>query len=280
MHRGAAGLVTAARWDAVSPASSAVTSIGATVRNGAGDAHRAAEPTGSANQRGYAADVPYPADNLHSNEELVLDLHPHWWTVTPAFLSLLAAVAFGIFALSLDGTGFGTQSLSVAAAIAILATLVWFGIRLLQLRFTNFVLTSDRVIYRRGIISKTGIEIPLDSINAIHFSQRFWERMLGLGDLRIDSASIAGQSEFENIRHPNQVQNQIYLEMESNENRKFDRLGGHVDTAMNAMAQQHAAQTPQPTVPEQLEHLSRLRDQGILTEEEFAAKKTELLGRM
>ena len=32
--------------------------------------------------------------------------------------------------------------------------------------------------------------------------------------------------------------------------------------------------------PEQLEHLSRLRDQGILTEEEFAAKKTELLGRM
>ena len=229
--------------------------------------------------------MPYPAENLHGNEELVLDMHPHWWTVTPAFLALLATVIFGIFTLSLDGDGFANDSLSIIAAIAILATLIWFGLRLLQLRFTNFVLTSDRVIYRSGIISKTGVEIPLESINAIHFSQRFWERMLGLGDLRIDSASIAGTSEFENIRHPNQVQNQIYLEMEENENRKFDRLGGHVDKAMSAMAEQHeaAAAAPPPaqqSVPEQIEHLSRLRDQGIITEEEFAAKKADLLGRM
>lgn len=222
--------------------------------------------------------MPYPSENLHANEELVLDLHPHWWTVTPAFLALLAMVILGGLALSVNNS-----VLSLVMAVAILATLIWFGIRLLQLRFTNFVLTTDRVIYRRGIISKHGVEIPLDSINAIHFSQRFWERLLGLGDLRVDSASIAGQSEFENIRHPNQVQNQIYLEMESNENRKFDRLGGHVDTAMNAMAAQASQQAEavaQQSVPEQLEHLSRLRDQGIVTEEEFAAKKAELLNRM
>src|SRR3954468_17303938 len=44
--------------------------------------------------------------------------------------------------------------------------------------------------------------------------------------------------------------------------------------------QQHAA--PAPAVPdpiEQLKELASLKDQGILTEEEFAAEKAKILGR-
>lgn len=37
---------------------------------------------------------------------------------------------------------------------------------------------------------------------------------------------------------------------------------------------------PQPDVMEQIAKLAALRDQGALTEEEFGAKKTELLGRL
>ena len=226
--------------------------------------------------------MPYPSDNLHAHEELVLDLHPHWWTVTPAFLALVATVVVGILVLAGGPSGTVGDALNVVVAIAVIATLLWFGFRLLQLRTTNFVLTTDRVIYRSGILSKRGVEIPLESINAIHFDQRIWERMLGLGDLKIDSASVAGQSEFDNIRHPNQVQNQIYLEIEGNQNRRVDRIGAHVDEAVGRLADQ-AAQAPgavSASVPEQIEHLSRLRDQGIITEEEFAAKKADLLGRM
>jgi uncharacterized membrane protein YdbT with pleckstrin-like domain len=218
--------------------------------------------------------VPYPADSLRQSEELVLDLHPHWWTITPSMLALAAALAFGIFALVQDN-----DALKIFAAVAIVATLVWFLWRFLQLRVTHFVLTSDRVMFRHGIIAKRGVEIPLDSINAIHFSQKIWERALGLGDLRIDSASVLGVSDFRNIRRPNRVQNEIYVQMEGNENRKFDRVSDGINQTLAQGAQAPAAPAG-PSITEQIEKLSELRDKGVLSEEEFQAKKADLLQRM
>jgi uncharacterized membrane protein YdbT with pleckstrin-like domain len=203
---------------------------------------------------------------------LILDLHPHWWTTMPSMLALAAALIFGIGALVADWA----DPIKVVAAIAVLATLVWFLLRFLQLRVTHFVLTSDRVIFRHGIMAKRGVEIPLESINAIHFSQRIWERALGLGDLRIDSASVLGVSEFENIRKPNRVQNEIYVQMEGNENRKFDRVSDGINATLSAQQ----AQPAQPSLTDQIEKLSELRDRGVLSEEEFQVKKAELLQRM
>jgi uncharacterized membrane protein YdbT with pleckstrin-like domain len=217
--------------------------------------------------------VPYPADSLRETEELVLDLHPHWWTITPSMLMLAAALAFGVFALVNDN-----DPLKLVAAIAIVATLAWFLWRFLQLRVTHFVLTSDRVMFRHGIIAKHGVEIPLDSINAIHFSQKIWERALGLGDLRIDSASVLGVSDFRNIRKPNRVQNEIYVQMEGNENRKFDRVSDGINQSL-ARGHQQADPAGQ-SITEQIEKLGELRDKGVLSEEEFQAKKAELLQRM
>ena len=40
------------------------------------------------------------------------------------------------------------------------------------------------------------------------------------------------------------------------------------------------AAPPNASVPEQLEQLAKLRDQGVITPQEFDAKKAELLKRM
>ncbi|MEJ5256447.1 MAG: PH domain-containing protein [Acidimicrobiales bacterium] len=213
--------------------------------------------------------MPYPEENLHSNEELVLDLHPHWWTITPSIAALAVVLGIGLWAVIDRWEGLVNYLL----AVLVLANLIWFGLRYLQLITTHFVLTTDRVIYRSGILAKRGVEIPLDSINAIHFSQKIWERVLGLGDLKVDSASVEGVSEFENIRKPNLVQNEIYIQMENNENRKFDRVA----QGLNAASTGGAAS---PSIPEQIAQLAQLRDQGHLTPEEFEAKKADLLRRM
>jgi len=220
--------------------------------------------------------VPYPQDNLHGNEELVLDLHPHWWTITPSMLVLAVALIFGICTLAFDWA----DPVKLLAAVGVIAALVWFLWRYLQLMTTHFVLTSDRVIFRRGIIAKRGVEIPLDSINAIHFEQKIWERALGLGDLRVDSASIEGVSEFENIRKPNRVQNEIYIQMEGNENRKFDRVSTGINTTLTGQQQPATPGPPPQSITEQIEQLSQLRDKGVISEEEFQTKKAELLQRM
>ena len=80
---------------------------------------------------------------------------------------------------------------------------------------TYFVVTSRRVIYRSGVISKRGVEIPLERINNINFHQRLIDRIIGAGDLDIESAGKDGQSHFDFIRHPDGVQHEIYRQMEA-----------------------------------------------------------------
>jgi hypothetical protein len=62
----------------------------------------------------------------------------------------------------------------------------------------------------------------------------------------------------------------------------FAALRDAVQTALAAMQTGPAQSADQGAsrVPEQIAKLAELRDAGVLTEAEFAAKKTELLGRM
>ena len=86
----------------------------------------------------------------------------------------------------------------------------WVVYRYFVWTYTHFVLTDRRVISRSGIVSKRGTEIPLERINNIDFHQRLFERAIGAGDLSIESAGRDGQSHFENVRHPDAVQQEIY----------------------------------------------------------------------
>ena len=214
----------------------------------------------------------YPRENLHATEELVLDLHPHWWFFTPSLAALVGSIFFGVLVLAS-----GWDWLTIPSAILILGTLLWFGVRYAQWATTDLVLTSDRLIWRTGVISKRGIEIPLERINTIFFSQRILERLIGVGDLKVESASAEGAQTFENMKKPGRIQNEIYVQMEANENRKFDRI----PQGMQAQAAQAAPAAPTPPdVAEQIRKLAELRDQGHISDEEFQAKKAQLLERM
>ena len=79
----------------------------------------------------------------------------------------------------------------------------------------NFVVTTERVIHRSGVVAKSGIEIPLDRINTVFFNQSLFERLLGAGDLGVESAGEGGQQTFAAVRKPNLVQQEIYRAMEA-----------------------------------------------------------------
>ncbi|MFT5201649.1 MAG: putative membrane protein YdbT with pleckstrin-like domain [Candidatus Aldehydirespiratoraceae bacterium] len=211
--------------------------------------------------------MPFPRHLLTEDEDLVLDLRPHWWFLAPAGALLVFAVLFGLAALIKDWSSW----VSVPIGIWVLASLAWFGIRYLTWTTTNFVVTNERVISRTGVISKRGIEIPLDRINTVFFNQTVFERIIGAGDLGIESAGEGGRQTFEDIRRPNLVQNEIYRQVEGLETRKLERLG---------QAARAGVAAPTDSIPEQIEKLDQLRRQGVVTDEEFARKKRELLDRM
>ena len=210
--------------------------------------------------------MPYPQDELHPSEELVLDLHPHWWFFAKSAAVLAVVIVVSMMAQFNDWP----DPLKYVVFIGLLVTIVWFAQRYVAWVSTHFVLTSDRVIFRSGIIAKRGIEIPLERINTIFFNQRIFERMLGLGDLDIESASKDGAQRFDDIKNPSAVQNEIYQQMERNANKQADRISGGINRAQGGGE----------SIPDQIAKLSALRDQGVLTEAEFQSKKSELLGRM
>lgn len=210
----------------------------------------------------------FPPDLLSDDEEVVVDMHPHWWTMVPisALLGLVIVGGLLIVATSVDGN-LGL-ALNVVVGLALLATLVAFGIRYAKWTTTEFVVTTERVISRSGVFAKNGIEIPLDRINTVFFNQSAFERLAGSGDLGIESAGEGGRQTFTNIRKPNLVQAEIYAQKERFEDRRLDRIG-------------RASSTPrQATIPEQISQLDDLRKQGVVSSAEFEAKKAELLDRM
>jgi len=204
--------------------------------------------------------VAFPRKLLNQDEELVLDLRPHWWYLFPFVSVLVVVIALGIVTV----TGLDEYEwLRYVAALALLAALIGFTIRYAIWTTTNFVLTSDRLVSRRGVLAKSGIEIPLERINTVFFRQSIFERMIGCGDLTIESAGERGTEAFSNIRKPDMVQREIYVQMENNENRKFDRVGTIQHSGMS--------------VAEQLEKLSELYQRGHLTQVEFETQKSRLL---
>jgi uncharacterized membrane protein YdbT with pleckstrin-like domain len=202
--------------------------------------------------------VAYPPENLHSDEELVLDLHPHWWYFTPSLMALVAAVVLGIFTL----VNTEADLLRMLVAGAVLVCVVWFVTRYIQWTTTDLVLTSDRLIWRQGVIAKQGIEIPIDRINTIFFAQKIWERLLGVGDLMVESASASGEQRFENMRQPSRIQNEIYIQKEASERRRRNYQAPPIHDA---------------TVADRILRLNELHEAGAISDEEYAAKKAQLL---
>jgi uncharacterized membrane protein YdbT with pleckstrin-like domain len=201
--------------------------------------------------------VAFPPKLLNEGEEIVLDLSPHWSTLAKPVALLVVMVAATIVGARVNQyAGFGLGA-------ALLVTAGWTAVRVMRRQTTEFVVTTHRLVYRQGIFAKRGKEIPLERVNDISFNQSVWERLIGTGDLSIESAGAQSRETFTDIPRPSRVQNEIYTQMEAADARHADRVAGRRELSL----------------PEQLEKLDELRQRGVLTQAEFDAKKQQLLER-
>jgi len=201
--------------------------------------------------------MPFPRKLLTEGEEVHLDLRPHWIVlVGPVTWTILIGAITGFLYVKTHGTVPGVLRLVEIG----FALLVWILVTVspaISWRYTTFVLTNQRVITRSGVVAKRSRELPLETINDVTFTQGILERMVGAGDLIIESAGESGQNRFSEIRHPETVQLEIYRASQARK-AQARGSGGH-------------------SVADELEKLAGLRDRGILTEEEFQGRKQKLL---
>ena len=196
----------------------------------------------------------YSRKLLNPDEQVHLDLHPHWVVFAkPAVLVILLAIA-DIRAQEIANASLkiGVDRVLLVGLVVALGSVCFVG---LKWYFTFFVVTSQRVIYREGVLARRGVEIPLDRVNNVNFAQSIIERMLGAGDLLIESASEDGQQLFSDIRKPEQVQNII----------------------QEAIHVSGGSSSGYDSVVEQLERLEALLNRGSITIAEFEVQKQRLL---
>ncbi len=210
----------------------------------------------------------FPTRLLIEGEDLVLDLRPHWIAlVWPSIVTVLLIIGYGFALAYAPDEGAGRTIVVWGGLLLALVLFVWFPLRrIVAWATSNFAVTTDRVIHRQGFIAKRSMEIPLEAINDVRFSQTMLERLVGAGDIIIQSASEYGRNVFANIRNPEGVQRTIYEQGERNAERMY--RGRAASTSPAA-----------PSITTELERLGELRDKGVLTEAEFQNQKKRILGQ-
>jgi uncharacterized membrane protein YdbT with pleckstrin-like domain len=227
----------------------------------------------------------FPERLLSEDEELIYDLRPHWLTlVVPVLLTVAVVLAVGALWVVMPAGDLQQPGRLAVGVLGLVVLLAAVAGRVLRWATTHLVLTTERLIFRSGVVAKFGREIPLERINDVTFSQSLFERIIGAGDLLVESAGEQGQSRFSNIRDPEAVQLEIYRQMEANDRRR----AGYATTQPHHPVVADRTPTPpvhtsparSPAPLDDLERLANLRDRGAVTEEEFQRMKRELLDRM
>lgn len=159
----------------------------------------------------------YPDNLLADGENVVLHRHPHWKRLIAPVLALLVFTALAAFLAALvSRTGWQPTAKTVISAViaAIWALLAgWLTVRpFLAWLTTHFVITDRRVMYRHGVLSRAGIDIPLARINSVEFTHRLRDRLVRTGTLIIESAS-QDPLEFNDIPQVEQVHALLYHEI-------------------------------------------------------------------
>ena len=256
----------------------------------------------------------FPRKLLAPGEEVYLDSKPNWsylfWpsVLTIAVLACCIAVVV-LWASAPVWVGWVLLGIGSSA-------LLYLAARWVSWRTKSFVVTSHRIVYRTGAVTRTGREIPIGRVQDVTYHQTVVERIVRAGSLSVESAGRQGRDPFPDITHPDEVQSLI--------NRVVAQaaaypLAQNPTTALQPASPDGVAPVtapppvatsppvtdptprispatllspapvyseptpssePTPTIAQKLRQLAELHHHGVITDAEYEQKRRELLDRL
>ena len=216
--------------------------------------------------------------DLMPNEKMILASNPHWfyfWKQVAAAAGVIGLLLL-LAAIDVDWLNTFVWWLVIISVIVLLLDLAY---EFVQWKTTRFAITNQRVAYQSGIFRRQGVSIPLNRINNVNMFQSAIARMLNNGVVTIESAGETGDSVFENIPDPEKVRALIFEQVEADEQADSDR---DAQALAKALREQQGGAPAQGQVPatERLAQLDELRAQGLVTDEEYQAKRQKILDEL
>jgi hypothetical protein len=148
----------------------------------------------------------------------------------------------------------------------------------------RYAITNRRVMLIRGIINKHVSDSALEKVNDVVLEQSVIGRLLGYGDVEIITGSDIGVNEFHRIANPVRFKREM---LNAKENYRLsgpdldeERAISPRASTTDKTAKPGDAVPSKADIPDLIAELDELRQKGIISEEEFQAKKTELLARL
>lgn len=205
----------------------------------------------------------YVESLLGEREKIILIAHQHWFILVRAIVFEIVIILILIALTITSGAYLSEFALLIGAVGTILLLLPLSTMMRDILDWTNrqFIVTNRRVVQISGILNKNVTDSSLEKVTDVKLEQSAFGRLFNYGDIEILTASEFGVNLFRRIEEP------IIF--------KIAMLN-----AKERLEQGDGAVQPTEDILEIIASLNRLRDLGILSEEEFKNKKAELLARL
>jgi uncharacterized membrane protein YdbT with pleckstrin-like domain len=236
----------------------------------------------------------YTESLLATNEKILYRTKQHW--MAPIFGTIIGVVILvvgvALFGLQLtfdtEGImGFLRTVAFWASLILIVVGLVRVGFSYIEWWVEDYAVTNQKVVKVAGLLSKRTSGAALEKINDVVMEQGPLGRMLGYGTLKVATASDSTDLVYETMRAPADFRRAMLdqkMEFEQADSR-------HIAEAVRASAAAPAAPAavvapavaPAPAeadAEDKLRSLAKMRDDGLITPEDYEAKKAELLEQL
>ena len=234
--------------------------------------------------------MPLSADLLDEDEDVLVDQRPHWvFFLGPLFLT---AVAIAVVVVVIRQ--FPNAPVAVAWVLGALVGIpaVWLFVRLVRWFGISLTVTDRRIVLRTGVLHRQVVNLRLQRVVDTHCSQRLIELLIGSGRIVLEVEGEEGGLALDDVRHPRTLQRVLNRQLSQLDAAWRRRGADPVPAWRDDRYPERHDRTPPAGVPnlrdassgtpvaDQLFALDRLRREGILSEDEFASKKAELLRRM
>lgn len=133
---------------------------------------------------------------LMPGERSIALVRQHWSVLAGHVLGAIVVIVVAIVLDAKLPVKVGSVSIStvknIVALVLIVGSVLWAGLRILRWRFATYHLTDRRIVMEGGILSRTAETIPLDRIQNTVIHRPFGDRLIGAGDIEIESAGRDG----------------------------------------------------------------------------------------
>ena len=197
---------------------------------------------------------------MGENERVLLETHQHWFVL---FNKIFLEIILIVLIIAVSSFVYTYYPIAIAGLALVIVPVAGMLKDIMVWRNNAYLVTNRRVIQISGVLGKDVVDSSLEKVNDVKMSQSFFGRLFGYGDVEILTASELGVNKFARLDRPIHFKTAMLNAKES-----LDSGGG---------SRPHRAAGDLPGL---LAALDELRRSGVLSEDEFQSKKSELLKRM